>query len=62
MTEETLGQKMAREMKKAGIPCKIIKIKFDPKIEKEVRDYLMKIEEAHKKAAKSKLIFDARVI
>ena len=49
------------ELKKRGIPFKIVKIKTDPKIEKAVRDYVMKIEEAHKKAANSKLHFGASI-
>lgn len=49
------------ELKKAGIPFEIVTIKTDPKTEKEVRDYVMGIEEAHKRAAKSKLIFKTTV-
>ena len=45
-------------LKKAGIPFKIIEVKGNPKVEKEVHDYIMGIERAHKRAAKSKLRFD----
>ena len=48
---------LIEELKKAGIPFKIVKIEWDPELEKAVRDYVMKIEEAHKKAAESKLRF-----
>lgn len=46
-------------LKKSGTPFKIVTIKRDLKTEKEVCDYVMKIEEAHKKAANSKLRFGA---
>ncbi len=45
--------------KKSGIPFQIVKIRIDPKIQKQVRDYVLNIEEAHRRAAKSKLCFDA---
>lgn len=45
------------ELKKRGIPFKIEKIEPNPKIEKAVRKYVMKIEEGHKRAANSKLFF-----
>lgn len=43
--------------KKAGIECMRIRIKINPQREKDVSDYVMGIEEAHRKAAKSKLIY-----
>lgn len=48
-------------LEKSGIPFKIVKIKIDPKIEKDVHDYVMGIEEAHKRAANSKLVFKEQV-
>jgi hypothetical protein len=50
------------EFRKRGIPFKMVTIEFNPKIEKEVFDYVMRIERAHKRAAtgKSKLIFKAQ--
>ncbi len=49
-------------LKKYGIPFKIVKIKFDPEIEKAVHDYVMEIEEAHRRASKSKLRFKAAAV
>ena len=47
---------IARAMKKIyGSSTKVVKI--DMRHEEEVRKYVMKIEEAHKKAAESKLTF-----
>ena len=48
--------KIAREMKKVyGSNTKVVRIKM--RHEEEVKKYVMKIEEAHNKAAKSKLAF-----
>lgn len=44
-------------LKKNGIPHKKVKIKMNPKLVKAVRDYIMEIEEAHRRAGKSKLFF-----
>jgi len=44
-------------LEKAGITYKIIRIQLDPKIRKAVYDYVQNIEEAHRRAAKSKLRF-----
>lgn len=49
-------------LKKSGIPFKIVRIKFDPEIEREVRDYVMRIEEAHHLAAKSTLRFKVAAV
>jgi len=47
---------IAKEMKRIyGTSTKVVKI--DMHHEEEVRKYVMKIEEAHKKAAESKLTF-----
>jgi len=46
-------------LKKSGIPFKIVKIKFDPEIERQVKNYVMRIEEAHRRAAESRLRFKA---
>lgn len=61
-------RKMIEGLKAAGIPVTEIKVVLTPEqekrqrqIEKDVHDYIMKIEEAHKKAAKSKLRFGAAV-
>jgi hypothetical protein len=48
--------KIAQEMQRIyGTSTKVVRIKM--RHEEEVRNYVMKIEEAHKKAAKSKLNF-----
>lgn len=52
--------RIALALEKAGIKGTIITIEMTPrlrKIEKSVRNYVMEIEKAHKKAANSKLIF-----
>ncbi len=47
---------IAKEMRKIyGSSTRVVQI--DMRHEEEVRKYVMKIEEAHKKAAKSKLTF-----
>ncbi len=57
MTAKKAKPDIIELLEKSGIPFKIVTIKMDPKIEKAVRDYVMKIEEAHKRAANSKLHF-----
>jgi len=49
-------------LKKSGIPFKIVKIKFDPEIEREVMNYVLKIEKAYRRAAKSTLRFKVALI
>ena len=51
----SLSAELARGMEEVLGPGKVIKVKM--LYEKEVRKYIMKIEKAHKKAAKSKLRF-----
>lgn len=47
---------IAREMQKIyGKKAKVVKIEM--RHEDEVKNYVMKIEDAHRKAAKSKLLF-----
>lgn len=53
---------LARALKEAGFKVTPVTIIFDPKVEKEVSDYVMRIEEAHKKAANSKLHFGSPLI
>lgn len=49
--------KLEKELRKAGIPFRKVTIEIDPSITNAVHDYIMKIEEAHKRAAESKLRF-----
>ncbi|MDO8621254.1 MAG: hypothetical protein Q7R31_03150 [Candidatus Levybacteria bacterium] len=48
--------------KKAGIKCTRITINLNPQGKKDVRDYVMRIEEAHRKAAESELIFPSYLV
>ena len=51
-----ISSDMARELQKLFLHrCEIVSIEL--LYEREVRKYVMKIEEAHKKASKSKLVF-----
>ncbi len=53
---------LIKELRKRGMSFGIVEIKIDPKIKRAVRKYVLGIEEAHKKAAKSKLRFGATVL
>ncbi|KKQ26885.1 MAG: hypothetical protein US48_C0045G0002 [Candidatus Levybacteria bacterium GW2011_GWA2_37_36] len=53
---------IALALEKAGIKCTSITIKFDPQIERDVNKFVMEIEDAHKKAAKSKIVFRSSLI
>jgi hypothetical protein len=58
--EKTFGQYFLEYCKEHGIPYEIIHIEETERsrqIEKDVHDYVMEIEEAHKKAAHSKITF-----
>lgn len=68
ISQEAPGQKLIREMEEAGIHFKIIKVKLTSEemkskrqIERDIRKYVMFIEKAHKRAAKSKLGFTKAV-
>lgn len=59
---------LIKALEERGIPVTIVKVKLTPKqqrrqkqIKKDVREYVMKIEEAHKRAANSKLHFGTAV-
>jgi hypothetical protein len=57
-------KKLLGELDKAGIPYQIIEVKITPELKRMERDvckFVMEIEKAHKKAAKSKLRFDFEV-
>lgn len=55
--KESFGKKLERELRRGGIPFKIAQIQINPRLEAVINEYVMGIEEAHKKAAKSKLFF-----
>ena len=62
----TMAKKTTKDLlellRKSGLPFKVVKIKIDPEIEREVNKYVQSIEEAHRRAAKSKLRFKAAVL
>ena len=56
------------KLKEAGIPVTVVKPNLSPgmkawlkQTEKDVKEYVMKIEEAHKKAAESTLHFGSKI-
>lgn len=60
--------KMIEELKKAGLPATIVRVKLtseqqkrEEQIERDVRKYVMEIEEAHKRAANSTLRFKTQI-
>jgi hypothetical protein len=57
MAKNDFGHKVRELLEKRGILFEIISVDVDPKIEREVNDYVMGIEEAHRRAASSKLKF-----
>lgn len=46
-----------KEGRRLGIPVKTIHVEWDQVRKKEVEQYIQKIETAHKRAGKSKLVF-----
>lgn len=54
--------KIINAFKKAGIECTRIQLKFNPQWKKNVRDYVMGIEKAHRRAANSRLIFHSPLV
>jgi len=57
--EKSFAQGMKETLDKAGIPYKVVIIKM--KYTEAVRKYVMKIEEAHKNAGKSKTKFKSQI-
>lgn len=55
--KKEFSQKVLEELKRRGIPFKIVSIDIDPKIERQVNEYVKTIEEAHGRAGKSRLNF-----
>ena len=59
---------LIKALKESGLPVTVIKVKLTPEeqkrerqIERDVKKYVMKIEEAHKKAANSTLRFGNKI-
>lgn len=61
MVKKVTSKDIAKAIIGSRLPFRIVKIRIDPKITKEVNEYVQRIEEAHKRASKSTLHFKAQI-